>query len=73
MTPKAGAGFHKQGLHHIRGAQGNPIRLILLLAQQIVQMEQRPPITLALLAGKFPCLYLQGRCLALSVLLGYLT
>ena len=27
------------------------MRLVLLLAQQVAQMEQRPPVTLALVAG----------------------
>jgi len=38
----------------VGGPQGNPVGFLLLLAQQVVQMEHRPPITLALVAGTPP-------------------
>jgi hypothetical protein len=34
-----------------RARQDSPVRLLLLLGQQVAQMEQRPPVTLILVAG----------------------
>lgn len=39
--------------YRARAGQDNPVRLVLLLAQQVAQMEQRPPVTLVLVAGEF--------------------
>ena len=38
--------------YRARAGQDNPVRLVLLLAQQVAQMEQRPPVTLVLVAGE---------------------
>ncbi len=52
MPLKRAPGPYTRTPYALRGGQGNPVGFILLLAQQIVQMEHRPPVTLGLVAGE---------------------
>lgn len=51
MPIKKTPGPYQRAPYATRGVQGNPVGFLLLLAQQIVQMEHRPPVTLGLVAG----------------------
>lgn len=57
MPLKRAPGPYTRTPYAVRGGQGNPVGFLLLLAQQVVQMEHRPPVTLGLVAGNVFSLY----------------